>query len=161
MDEGQFEEFGRELFFLVVDGMKGNRLRRVNAPFHDFVLFVGLTKLEHLAVATSRGDREVFKLGQADEKNEVVKRRIYAAKTIAFHPIDDEKKQLTAKLLELALVHKDKQLAILIFVRSVEAIGTLVAALRKEKLEVQQLTGTLRGLERDRMADPRKTGACP
>src|SRR5207249_1926262 len=111
--------------------------------------------------ATSRGDSEVFKLSEADEKNEIVTKRIHAAKAIAFHPIDDEKKQLVGKLLELALVHKDKQQAIMVFVRSVEAVGTLVSALRKEKMEVQQLTGTLRGLERDRMADPRKTDGCP
>jgi CRISPR-associated endonuclease/helicase Cas3 len=111
--------------------------------------------------ATSRRDGEVFKLSEADGRNEVVKHRIHAAKAVAFHPVDDEKKQLAAKLLELALVHRDKQQAILLFVRTIEAVGTLVSGLRKEKLEVQQLTGTLRGLERDRMADPRKTDACP
>ncbi len=111
--------------------------------------------------ATSRGDGEVFTLGEEDKKNDVVNQRIHAAKAITFHPIDDEKKFLPGKLLELALAHKDKQKAILVFVRSIEAVGTLVSALRKEKMEVQQLTGTLRGRERDRMADPRKADACP
>src|SRR5260370_37433761 len=111
--------------------------------------------------ATSRGEGEVFKLSEADEKNEVVKQRIHAAKAIAFHAIDDEKKQLADKLVELALVHRNSQRAILVFARTVEAVNTIVAALRKAKQEVQQLTGTLRGLERDRMADPRKADACP
>ena len=103
--------------------------------------------------ATSRGEGKVFKLSEADEKNEVVKKRIFAAKTIAFHPIADEKKQLTDKVIELAIAHKNTQCPILVFVRSVEAVTTVVAALRKQKLEVRQLTGTLRGLERDKLVD--------
>ena len=57
--------------------------------------------------ATSRGDSEEFNLSEADEKHAVVKRRIQAAKSLTFHPVDNEKNQLTAKLLELALAHKD------------------------------------------------------
>lgn len=110
--------------------------------------------------ATSRGT-DAFSLSDADRAEPEVLKRIDAAKAIAFHPIDDEKKQLADKLVELALVHRDSQRAILVFARSVEAVTTIVAALRKAKQEVQQLTGTLRGLERDRMADPRKADACP
>ena len=40
-------------------------------------------------------------------------------------------------------------------------LNAVVAGLRKDKCEIQQLTGTLRGLERNNMADPRNEGACP
>jgi CRISPR-associated endonuclease/helicase Cas3 len=110
--------------------------------------------------ATSRG-KDAFSLSAADRAEPEVQKRINAAKAIALHPIDDEKKQLADKLVELALVHKDSQRPILVFARSVEAVSAIVAALRKAKQEVQQLTGTMRGLERDRMADPRKADACP
>lgn len=105
--------------------------------------------------ATSRG-ADAFSLSDADRAEPEVQKRINAAKLIAFHPIEDEKKQLANKLVELALVHRDSHRAILVFARSVEAVTTIVAALRKAKQEeVQQLTGTLRGLERDQLvSDP-------
>jgi len=104
--------------------------------------------------ATSRGT-DVFSLSDADRAEPEVQKRINAAKAITLHTIDDEKKQLADKLVELALVHKDSLRAILVFGRSVEAVTTIVAALGKAKQDVQQLTGTMRGLERDQLvADP-------
>ena len=103
--------------------------------------------------ATSRGEGEVFKLSKEDEKNELVKQRIHAPKAIVFHAVDDEKKQLADKLVELALVHKDSKCTVLVFVRSVEDVGKIVAKLLAQKSQVQQLTGTLRGLERDKLVD--------
>ena len=113
--------------------------------------------------ATSRGSGEVFKLTAADESNSVIDRRINARKSLVFHEVDDEKKQLTDKIFMLCNTHKESGKAILIYVRSVENLNTVVAGLRKAKYEdqVQQLTGTLRGLERNNMADPRNTSACP
>ena len=113
--------------------------------------------------ATSRGSGEVFKLTDADESNSVVDRRINARKSLVFHEVDDEKKQLTDKIFMLCNAHKESGKAILIYVRSVENLNTVVAGLRKAKYEdqVQQLTGTLRGLERNNMADPRNSSACP
>ncbi len=111
--------------------------------------------------ATSRGKGEVFSLSAADETNPVVNERINAKKSLVFHTVADEKKHLADKLLELCRVHKDSGKAILVFVRTVEALGTVVAGLRKAKCEVQILTGTMRGLERNNMADPRQEKACP
>lgn len=102
--------------------------------------------------ATSRG-ADAFSLSDADRAEPEVQKRINAAKAIDFHPIDDEKKQLADKLVQIALIHKDSQRAILVFARSVEVVSATVAALRKAKQEVQQLTGTLRGLERDQLID--------
>ncbi len=108
--------------------------------------------------ATSRGT-DAFSLSDADRADPEVKKRIEATKRLVFHSIDNEKDQLADKLVELALVHNNSQRAILVFVRSVEDVSKVVAKLPKGHF--QQLTGTLRGLERDRMADPRKTDGCP
>ncbi|MSR33151.1 MAG: type I-U CRISPR-associated helicase/endonuclease Cas3 [Gemmataceae bacterium] len=102
--------------------------------------------------ATSRGT-QAFSLSDADREDLRIDKRINAPKAIVLHPIDDERKALADKLVELALVHRESQRAILLFARSVEAVTTVVAELRKAKQEVQQLTGTLRGLERDQLAD--------
>ncbi len=111
--------------------------------------------------ATSRGPGEAFTISAADENNPEVDRRINAQKSIVFHTVDDEKKSLAAKILGLCEVHKDSGKAILIFVRTVECLNAVVAGLRDDKCDVQQLTGTLRGRERDLMADPRNEEACP
>jgi CRISPR-associated endonuclease/helicase Cas3 len=96
--------------------------------------------------ATSRGKGEVFKLTPEDEADAVVKQRIHAKKTMIFHCVDEEKK-LSEKLVELALAHKDSGQAILIFVRTVDDLTKIVAKLPEG--QVQQLTGTMRGLERE------------
>src|SRR5262249_55847863 len=102
--------------------------------------------------ATSRGGTEPFVLSEADRANEVVKRRTGAVKQLFLHPIEDEKK-LADRLAELALVHKDSGRAVLIFCRKLEDVEKVADKLAKAKaLKVERLTGTLRGLERDRLA---------
>ena len=110
--------------------------------------------------ATSRGSGSVFTLTDEDRNDDEVKKRIGASKAIHLHENRDEKK-LADEIAELALQHKDSGKAVLVFVRKVDDVEKIVAKLRKEKLPVQQLTGTLRGLERDRMADPREPEGCP
>jgi CRISPR-associated endonuclease/helicase Cas3 len=97
--------------------------------------------------ATSRGQGEVFELTPADKADDVAKQRIHAKKTMVFHSIADEKNELADKLVELSLAHKDSQHAILIFVRTVDDLGKVVAKLPKD--QNRQLTGTMRGLERE------------
>ena len=111
--------------------------------------------------ATSRGKGDVFTLSAADENNPVVDRRINAKKSLGFHTVVDEKKQLADKVLELCQGQKESGKAILVFVRTVECLNAVVTGLRKAGCEVQQLTGTLRGLERNNMADPRNVEGCP
>lgn len=100
--------------------------------------------------ATSR-DLEAFSLTAADRAEPEVQKRINATKPIAFHPIHNETSQLADRLVELALIHKDSKLAILIFARNVETVTTVVAGLHKAKQDVQQLTGTMRGFERNQL----------
>jgi CRISPR-associated endonuclease/helicase Cas3 len=125
--------------------------------------------------ATSRGDTKSFGLTDAERRTnsdpkasrslrEVWKRNS-AKKEIVFHKIDRKdvktKKELTsaeitkvirAKITELALNHEDNGAAILIFLRKIEDVEKVTAGLRKKKLPVQVLTGTLRGLDRDDLA---------
>ncbi len=98
--------------------------------------------------ATSRSTEEPFKLTAADYKNAVVRQRITAKKEMHLHENRDEKK-LADEIGDLALEHKGSDRAVLILVRKVDDVGKIVARLNKEKQQVQQLTGTLRGLERD------------
>lgn len=81
----------------------------------------------------------------------VVWRRINARKVIHLHPIDDENKELVDTIASLSLQDRFKTSgkAILVFVRTVDNVEKIVAKFKKEKLQVQQLTGTMRGLERD------------
>lgn len=110
--------------------------------------------------ATSRGGGEVFGLTE-DERNgklKEVRKRIQAKKTVHLHPLGDEKK-LADEIADWALNFRDSMRALLVFVRKVEDIEKVVAKLPKG--QAQHLTGTLRGLERDRMVDPRKETGCP
>ncbi|MBA4192324.1 MAG: type I-U CRISPR-associated helicase/endonuclease Cas3 [Planctomycetaceae bacterium] len=111
--------------------------------------------------ATSRGQVDVFSLSAADKEDAEVKRRINAEKSLVFHTVADEKKPLADKLLSLCNAHKDSKQAILVFVRTVDTLNAVVSGLRQAKHKVQQLTGTLRGLERNDMADPRDPKGCP
>ena len=99
--------------------------------------------------ATSRAGGEAFELTPKDYDDETVKKRINAKKAIHLHENKDEKK-LADEIADFALKYKDSGRAILVFVRKVDDVEKIVAKLKKEKQKhVQQLTGTLRGLERD------------
>jgi CRISPR-associated endonuclease/helicase Cas3 len=114
--------------------------------------------------ATSRAETDAFPNEQerlANEEHVTVQKRINARKEIVLHEVSDEKRELAEKIVQLALVHKDSRKAILVFTRKVDDVEKIVAKLEMEKQSVQQLTGTLRGLERDRMADPRRSDGCP
>ncbi|MDZ7615955.1 MAG: type I-U CRISPR-associated helicase/endonuclease Cas3, partial [Patescibacteria group bacterium] len=73
-------------------------------------------------------------------------RRLKASKRIALHQVEDEK-TLPDKIATLALEHKGSEDAVLVFVRKVEDVDKIVKKLPSGSTE--QLTGTLRGLERD------------
>jgi len=101
--------------------------------------------------ATSRtGD--AFGLTDADKVNEEVKKRIRAKKSIHRHEIDDATK-LPEKLADLAREHKESKRAVLVFARAVEDVEKIALLLKKEKQQVETLTGTLRGKERDELVE--------
>jgi CRISPR-associated endonuclease/helicase Cas3 len=109
--------------------------------------------------ATSRGTGEIFGLSDADRADREITKRITATKMVSLNPIDDEKKELADRIATLAKGEHTRDRAVLIFVRKVDDVEKIVKQLPKGT--VQQLTGTLRGLERDRMADPRRENGCP
>jgi CRISPR-associated endonuclease/helicase Cas3 len=76
-------------------------------------------------------------------------RRIKARKALHLVPVGDEKKQLLGEIARAALRFADSARPVLVFAQSVEAVEQIVKQLRKAGQKVQQLTGTLRGLERD------------
>jgi CRISPR-associated endonuclease/helicase Cas3 len=113
--------------------------------------------------ATSRdGDRrEAFELTEAEKKPpqdiveppteplHVVWQRLKAKKGLKFHSA--KRREIATQIAALALKHKDSGKAILVFARTIEDVGTVKLALTDKKEQVQVLTGTLRGLERDRV----------
>ena len=102
--------------------------------------------------ATSGQRGEKFELTPADKTNSIVIKRIEAKKAIFFHALKDERK-LAEQIGDLALVHQDSGRAVLVFVRKVDDVEKIVARFRKEGNNVQQLTGTLLGFERDALAE--------
>ena len=102
--------------------------------------------------ATSRGGGNVLELNDNDRADPVVQKRIGARKAIRLVESADDKKQAD-EIAALALKFKDSKRAVLVFVRTVENVEKIVGKLKKEKQSVQQLTGTLRGLERDQLVE--------
>jgi CRISPR-associated endonuclease/helicase Cas3 len=106
-------------------------------------------RLKLLALtATPRGTEKPFGLERADYKHPEVKKRIEAKKKLRFRPLDDEKK-LADAVADLALKYHDSKSSVLVFVRNVEDVQKTVRKLPKGA--TQQLTGTLRGYERDKL----------
>lgn len=96
--------------------------------------------------ATSRGTAEAFGLTSDDRKNQVVRERIGATKTIHMEPIKDPKK-LAEQLADKALTFADSNRAVLVFAFTVDDVMKVAAKLPKDR--VVTLTGTMRGKERD------------
>lgn len=100
--------------------------------------------------ATSRGAGEMFTLTPEDQENTFVLKRIQAKKTITLHPLKESGK-LAEHITDLALAHKDSLRPVLVFVRTVEDVMKVRDKLQKEGLDVEVLSGTLRGKERDEL----------
>ncbi len=126
--------------------------------------------------ATTRRDEKPFELTEAEleQPEEIpveatlpihrVWQRLHSKKALVPHAIADEKKDLVPKIVALALAHKESEpsSAVLVFVRTVEAVGEVVAGLKKGKVDpenIETLTGTMRGLERELMASTSKVFA--
>ena len=95
--------------------------------------------------ATARGEGETFELGDDDRADATVARRLAAVKTLHLKGVDEKAvvDRVGKKALELIGTGR----AVLIFLRSVEAVEKVAARLPKDA--TRQLTGTMRGHERD------------
>ena len=118
-----------------------------------------------LSATTRRGTPENgFTLEPADEAEEKVAERLRAVKRLTIHPAVDTK-QLPERLAKLAFDHQGPDVAVLVFARRLDTVEKTAEALRNKiakvlgkkaaEDQVQTLTGTMRGLERDGLAkDP-------
>ncbi len=103
--------------------------------------------------ATSRtsqaGETPIFT--DEDLEDERVTKRLKAGKSLRLHSVK-ERRELPGNVTSLALGYKDGGKAILVFLRELDHVKQVYRDLDKAKQQVQMLTGTLRGLERDELA---------
>jgi CRISPR-associated endonuclease/helicase Cas3 len=79
-------------------------------------------------------------------------RRLKARKKLVLTPAEDQK-AVPGVIARIAEAYKDQQAAVLVFVRSLEAVSAVQKELGKTKRPVVLLTGTIRGRERDELVD--------
>jgi CRISPR-associated endonuclease/helicase Cas3 len=126
--------------------------------------------------ATPRGGEQPFELTD-EEKNppdvipdgpdplHIAWRRLRAKKTLALVAVSEEK-QVVPRMVDLAWKRGEEQpdSRVIVFVRTVDAVTDIEKGLRVKKVpaaNISTLTGTMRGLERSRQADPRQQNADP
>jgi len=91
-------------------------------------------------------------------------RRLKAKKALRLHEVAGGK--AAEEIAKIALEqYKDAHAAVLIYVRTLDDVLKVCAKLTHKENgvsqdHVRQLTGTMRGLERDRMTNPRRADAC-
>jgi CRISPR-associated endonuclease/helicase Cas3 len=105
--------------------------------------------------ATPRSAGEPFRISKADGDHPVVKDRLGAVKKLTLHPVDDAGK-IPGTIIELARRHKDSGRAVLVCTNGVKDVEQIALALEKglgkeAKGNVERLTGTMRGKERDEL----------
>jgi CRISPR-associated endonuclease/helicase Cas3 len=158
-DEAHLEPAFQKLIETIVCEQRGGRCNELGPCGLASNRPVDFRPLRVMALtATPRGSGTLFELSDRDRAEPEVRKRIEAKKAICLHENKDEKK-LAEEIADLALKHESSDRAILVFVRKVEDVEGVVKKLPKDSFE--PLTGTMRGLERDRMADPRKINGSP
>lgn len=78
-------------------------------------------------------------------------RRSRAFKQLALHS-EEEEKNIPLRIAAIAREYKDREVTVVVFARTLEAVTTIRTELQKSKCETLMLTGTLRGKERDELA---------
>jgi len=113
----------------------------------------GFGRLRVLALtATSRHElatrpASTFRLGDDDKAHDVVRQRLFAKKALTFH--SSEATKVAERVIELALACEGSGRSVLIFLRKLEDVQKVVQRLPKGASAM--LTGTIRGLERERL----------
>lgn len=129
-------------------GALGKEVARVQRDAADATR--ALRVLELSATQHTGDGTDVFSLTEAERAERLAARRIGAAKSLLIHDLP-ETDDLSSRLAELALRHRDAKVRVLVYVRRPESAQKVAAALRHdvgaERLAL--LTGTLRGHERD------------
>jgi CRISPR-associated endonuclease/helicase Cas3 len=137
-DEAHLEPaFQQLLESMVREQAKANDIR----PFR----VVALTATSRAAAGKS------FAINDEDLGNLTVAKRLGAKKRLRLHDCDGEK-AVVEEMARKALGYASTGAAVLVFTRRVEDAERIAAALRKTTQLVAQLTGTMRGYERDQLA---------
>ena len=110
--------------------------------------------------ATPRENAKSFQLESDDNNNKILSQRLRAPKNLRLHSINDPKQELIPKIVEIALAHREHRdcgKPILIYAREVETVEKIVDGLKKSNKslskQILSLTGTMRGLERDKLTE--------
>ncbi len=101
--------------------------------------------------ATLRGDETGFSLEAADLTEDLVRQRMNAKKSLTFQKVPNET-DFPEKAAALALEFHNSGQTVIVFSQRVDHVLKIQEALEKAKCKQCVLTGTLRGLERDRLA---------
>lgn len=106
--------------------------------------------------ATTRNDNGLdalaFSLSAEDREHPIVKQRIEARKQLSLTTVEDDK-QAAGRISEIAAGYKDENVAVVVFVRTLEAVSAIEKELAKTQRMVVPLTGTMRGKERDELVE--------
>lgn len=102
------------------------------------------------ATPRTGGSSDSSVLTDDDRKHPVVSKRLAAKKGISLFRAEDER-ALADEIVRRALAYRDTQQAVIVFLRKLDDVESVARKLRAEKLRVLELTGTMRGLERDEM----------
>jgi CRISPR-associated endonuclease/helicase Cas3 len=150
-DEAHLEPAFQKLLE-AIQGEQGHRERFGEDWDRRALRVMALTATTRAASETQGGpDKEGSLFGDEDRNHPEAGKRLNAKKWLAFHSVQEEK-GIAGKIVERATTFSDSGKAVLIFLRRLEDVEKVAVDLRKKKAEVQTLTGTQRGCERDRLA---------
>jgi CRISPR-associated endonuclease/helicase Cas3 len=127
------------------------------APFHVMELTATTrgAKGDHsfeLTTLEKNPPEAVPELTENEPAIHTVWRRLKARKELVLTPASDER-AVPGAIARIAERYRGQQAAVLVFVRSIEAAGTVRKELEKTKRPVVSLTGTIRGKERDELVE--------
>lgn len=112
-------------------------------------------KLRVMELTATTKSQDSFTLDDDDYANNIVDQRMNATKLLHLQELKDAKKP-AKELVEKALSFNGTELAVLIFAQSVETVLEIQSALAKARVpreNIRTLTGTMRGKERDELAE--------
>lgn len=162
-DEAHLEPAFQELLIAIEKEQTRERERSGQLPWPQL-------RVMELSATTRSDDADestTFTLQQEDRTHPVAKQRIEAAKHLQLHQAKDDAR-IAEEIADLALERRwvkdengdarDTNAAVLIFVRALDDVKKVYDKLTNKKDgvpadHVQQLTGTMRGRERDALAD--------
>ncbi len=119
---------------------------------NEFATFQVMALTATTRSAQGSSDQPAFTLTQKDRDHPGIQQRIEAGKHLRLSSVEDDK-QAASKIAEIAAGYKDAKAAVLVFVRTLEAVAAVELELKKTKRQVALLTGTMRGKERDDLVE--------